>query len=420
MIRANGSQNVFLTDLSNTGSLVSNDNSDLGFAGTITNSGSITVASLGSATDIEIQAGGVILDGGGTVTFAGGPFAGINSAVTGTRLTNVDNLLQGQGRLGQNDTAFTNGANGIIEANLSGLTLTLDPVADGSVIDAGAAFLNDGTLRASNGGILILTGNGDGTFSNTNGTIEALDGSQVQLTSGASIIGGTLATSGSEMIRANGSQNVFLTGLSNAGNLVSDDNSDLGLAGTITNSGSITVTSAGSATDIEIQTGGVILDGGGTVTFAGGPFAGINSAVTGTRLTNVDNLLQGQGRLGQNTTAFTNQAGGTFITANVSGTTLTIDPVIDGGALDLGPSFLNNGILRASNGAVLLLTGSGGGTFTNNNLIEALDGSEVQLTASASIIGGNSLHHRHRRFPRQRQPGRFPDQPDQQRHASGQ
>ncbi len=386
VIRGNSSQNVFLTDLANTGTFIADNNSDLGLAGTITNSGTIIVNSTGSATDLEVQTGGLTLDGGGTVIFSGGPFAGINSITTGTRLTNVDNLIQGQGRLGQDNTAFTNGANGIIDANVDGLTLTLDPVTENSVVDEGASFLNDGTLRASDGGVLVLSGNGGGSFTN-NGTIEALDGSQVQLTNGVSVTGGTLITAGTGVIRANSSQDVFLTDLSNTGTLLADNNSDLGLAGTITNSGSITVTSSGSATDIEIQDGGVTLDGGGTVTFAGGQFAGLNSAVTGTRLTNIDNLIQGQGRIGQNNTAITNQAGG-IISANVNGASLTLDPATELNVVDDGPSFLNNGILRASNGGVLILTGNAGGSFTNNNLIEALDGSEVQLTNEASVTGG--------------------------------
>ena len=51
-------------------------------------------------------------------------------------------------------------------------------------------------MEASNGGFLLLNGNGGGGFDNTGGTISALDGSQVQLTNGAAITGGTLTTVG--------------------------------------------------------------------------------------------------------------------------------------------------------------------------------------------------------------------------------
>ena len=45
-------------------------------------------------------------------------------------------------------------------------------------------------MQASNGGILLLNGNGGGGFDNTEGTISALEGSQVQFSNGAAITGG--------------------------------------------------------------------------------------------------------------------------------------------------------------------------------------------------------------------------------------
>ena len=291
----------------------------------------------------------------------------------------MDNLISGIGTNGQNTTAFTNSAAGIIQAN--GGSLTLDPVA--TAADGGASFLNNGTLRSTGGGTLVLTGSGGGTFTNNN-RIEALTGSEVQLTSGASITGGTLATSGTGLIRANASQDVFLNDLTLAGNLVSDNNTDLGISGSIINNGSITLTSAGNQTDLEIQSGGATLSGGGTVTFAN-PTTGLNSAQFGARFTNVDNTLQGQGVIGQNVTAITNSASG-LINANIDGGRLTLDP--SASAADMGASFVNDGILRSSNGGILTLSGLGGGEFTNNNLIEALAGSTVELTTSAVITGG--------------------------------
>ncbi|MBA2434203.1 MAG: hypothetical protein H0V54_03790, partial [Chthoniobacterales bacterium] len=127
--------------------------------------------------------------------FTGNSVAGINSAVTGTRLTNVNNLIQGLGRLGQNNTAFTNQAAGIIDANISGATLTLDPVAEASVLDGGASFLNNGTLQASNGGTLALSGNGGGNFTNA-GTIKAQSG-------GILMFDGTVTSSGTVDVDAN-------------------------------------------------------------------------------------------------------------------------------------------------------------------------------------------------------------------------
>ena len=97
------------------------------------------------------------------------------------------------GSLGTNELAIVNGTGSLIDANVfngeRGLTLNVDPRTIGGLI-------NLGTMRASNGGILLLNGNGGGAFDNSAGTIEALDGSQVQLANGASITGGILSTSG--------------------------------------------------------------------------------------------------------------------------------------------------------------------------------------------------------------------------------
>ncbi len=284
----NVGQNAFFTDITNSGLLIAENNSDLGISGTINNTGAIRLTSIGNQTDLEIQAGGATLTGGGSVTLAD-ITTGINSPGSGIRFTNFDNTIQGIGTIGRNVTAITNAAGGLIDANGAG-SLTLDPVATAS--DGGTSFLNDGILRARSGGTMILTGSAGGAFTNNN-RIEALDGSEIQLTSGASVTGGTLATSDSGLFRANANQDVFLDNLTLNGNLIADNNTDLGIAGGITNTGSITLTSIGNQSDLEIQAGGATLDGGGTVTFADST-TGLNSAL-GARFTNVDNTLQGQG-----------------------------------------------------------------------------------------------------------------------------
>ena len=373
-IRAANSNNVFLTDITNAGTLIGDNNSDLGLTGIINNTGAIQIAASTANTDIEIQAGGATLSGGGTVTLSG-TNAGINS-LTDARLTNADNTISGQGAVGENILAITNQA--IISANLEGVALTLDPVE--SPADMGASFLNEGTLRAENGGTLIFTGLGGGSFENSDGTIEALADSQVSLTSNVSINGGTLTGPGE--IRATISSNVFLTDITNAGTLIGDNNSDLGLTGTINNTGAIQIAAGTANTDIRIQAGGATLSGAGTITLSG-----INAGINGifaTRLTNADNTISGQGAIGENTLALTNQA---IITANLEGQSLTLDALPS--ADDEGASFLNVGTLRAENGGTLIFTGLGDGIFTNTGgTIEAQVDSEVLLTSGASITGG--------------------------------
>ena len=374
VIRVNTSQNVFFTDITNNGAMIGSNNSDFGIAGMINNAGTIDIVSTGSATDLEIQTGGVTLTGGGTITLSGGSFAGIDGAI-GERLTNVNNIIQGQGRIGQNSIAVTNQAGGLIHANVNGATLTLDPVADANVVDSGPAFLNDGTLRASNGGILLLTGSGAGAFTN-NGLIQAFNGSEVQLTSSASVTGGTFTTVGTGVIRVNSSQNVFFTGITNNGAMIGDNNSDFGISGLITNKGTISIVSTGSATSLEVQAGGATLTGTGLVTLSGSA-AQIDGS--GTLTQTASHTIAGAGNIGANALGIVNAG---LIDANSGGNILTLDP---SNALGL----TNTGTLQASGGGFLLFTGGGGGAFTNTGaLIQALDGSEVRFASGASITGG--------------------------------
>ena len=116
---------------------------------------------------------------------------------------------------------------GLIDANVDGETL---------IIDAGFSFFtNNGTLRASNGGILELRDAGGFDFDNVGGTIEALNDSEVLLTANARIEGGVLETDGSGQFRVAANQNVFLEDLTLNGPLVAEDGSDTQISDTINN-----------------------------------------------------------------------------------------------------------------------------------------------------------------------------------------
>ena len=108
--------------------------------------------------------------------------------------------------------------------------------------------MNHGLIEASNGGILLLTGNGGGGFTNTGATITALNGSTVHLINGASITGGSLSSAGTGMIV--NLNTATLNSLTLAGNFTSHNNSTTTLVGTITNTGTISPLSTGNLTDL--------------------------------------------------------------------------------------------------------------------------------------------------------------------------
>ncbi len=369
--------------LSNAGTITSQNNTDLVFVNTVVNSGSINISAGVSATDIELRGAlnSIIdLDGGGTITLSGANARITDVDVNHRTLRVLDQLIQGNGQLGVNDISVEITAGNMVDANVDGGTLELDPSG------SGPGFTNAGTLQASGGGLLALTGFGGGGFHNAGGLIQALNGSEVRLRNGASVTGGTLATSGTGIIRVEAGQNIVLTDVTLNGTLISENNTDTGASGTITNHGLIEIQSGGSNTDLELRGAAnstTTLAGSGVLQLTG-LNAGINDmdANQRTLVNDTGHTIRGQGSIGQNGIVIVNNH---LIQANVSGQALTLDPMDAVGDAD----FDNNGTLEAVGGGVLVFTGLGGGSFDNaGGTIRALAGSEVQLTNSASVAGG--------------------------------
>ena len=73
-------------------------------------------------------------------------------------------------------------------------------------------FVNNNTVQAVSGGIVQLTGSSGGIFENQDNLIQAIGaGSEIRLTSNASIIGGTLHTKGGALIRGIQNQSFSFT-----------------------------------------------------------------------------------------------------------------------------------------------------------------------------------------------------------------
>ena len=352
--------------LTNAGTITANNFSDLVFVNTVDNSGLITIAdtTAASTTDIELRSD-VDLIGGGTIVLSGAD-AGIND-VSGTQtLSIVDQLIRGEGNLGQGTITVINQAGNVIDADVNGGTLTMDGVAS----SGNPAITNAGTLQASNGGTLALPGFGADVLDNTGGTIQALAGSIVLFNSGGSVENGVIQSVGTGEVRiADNEEASFFDVTFNGDNIVAGNNTDFGVGGTITNTGTITIadTLAAGQSDLEVQVGGATLTGGGTIVLSGTQ-AGVND-ITGTQtLTIADQTIRGEGNLGQGAIVIDNQAGG-LIHADVNASTLAINGF---------GNITNAGELRATNGATLS-TAKG---FTN-------DGTITAGTASLVDIGGD-------------------------------
>jgi len=349
------------------------------------NAGSVDLNSLGNSTDIRLETS-VALSGGGTIRMNGNPQARILATNDAFTLSNEDNLIQGQGQLGVNQTGIVN--NSVILANDAGATLTVDP-------NAALGMVNNGMLRAADQATLRLN---SGSYDNTNGEIRALDSAAVVLGSGADVTGGTIIADPGGFLEFNGGAVInavpvvsagaegMITsagggaedGLDNFGQIEALNNTSFQLGGVVSNANLIIMSSLGNNTDFEFIDDIVTLSGGGEIQMNITPQNRLRGADNSKRLVNVDNWIHGTGQVGLNQLQLTNQG---VIEADNPSSTLTIDPAAN--------ATINTGVFRSSNGAILNINAdtydqTGEGT---QGLIEALDGSTV-IFNNADIIGG--------------------------------
>ncbi len=397
----------------------------------------ISFNSTGDFTGITVASGATVtLSGGGTITMgdSANPQNYIEGGCcSGATLDNVNNTIQGSGTVGNYALSMTNG--GTIDANnadhgltvnmggsagmtntgtleaTNGATLTLtgstynnmggiiDATGSGSVVfmqvGGTSGVTNTGTLEAVNGGRLTLNGN---TYNNMGGIIQATGGSVVQLTGQVDIQGGSLSASGTgSVIEVLANNSATLDGstqgtLTISGPVNVMNGSTANVEGTLNNTGSITVNGDGNYTYLRLA-GNTTLTGAGTVTLAdsGNP---LNFISGGFALTN-QQTIQGSGEI--NTTSLINQG---TINANNADNNLEIAP---------GAASTNTGTLESTNGGTLLLynnslnndhgkiqaVGAGSvvqlqyGTIQNSGgAIEASGGGSVQLFNGVTVQGG--------------------------------
>jgi hypothetical protein len=367
--------------LSNAGDSVTTTGATLTVDGTITNNGSINLSATAYGSEGVLYIGGnSTLTGTGAVVLGNG---GTNfiSGTSGAILTN-DSTIEGgwstsggYAGVGQGQIALAN--NGIINANLNGGILNLDPT--GSV-----GSTNTGTLEATNGGTLQMQG---GTWTQTgSGTISAANGSTVALQNGVSITGGVLSTSGSGLFAQNNGGTVSLSNLTLNGTYdieIAGGSTDI--SGTITNKGTINLlANSYGAQGILYLTANTTLTGPGVVVLGNETTQNFISGNSGLILTNASTIEGGV----SNSDGFAGIGNGQIALAN-SGTINA--NVAGGGLLYVNPTSsvtsTNTGTLEATNGGTLVLDG-GTWTQTGAGTISAGTGSVIDLESGVSITGG--------------------------------
>ncbi|MGC1583875.1 MAG: choice-of-anchor D domain-containing protein [Candidatus Acidiferrales bacterium] len=350
--------------------------------GTLNNTGVIQV-NADNTTAALITNGNLTLTGGGTVAMAttgNGGSAYVYQNVGSTTLTNVNNTIQGTGIIGYNGLAVVNGAAGIINANLSGSALYINPTA----------LTNQGLMEATNGGVLQLVGgaifNNSGAHITSNGS-----GSMVEFLSSPTIQGGTLTTvNGGALGNLVGGNNVTLDGntqgpITIVGTYSVTNNTDAYAVGTINNTGVIQLM-AGNTTTALITNGNVTLTGGGTVTMGttgGGGNAYMYQNVGSTVLTNVNNTIQGTGIIGYNGLAVVNEG---TINANTAGATLqiTTSTLTNQGLIEsTGTGTLQLSTPVTNSGEIVPNGSPNAGSISNSNNL-----TQTSVGAVGVVIGG--------------------------------
>jgi large repetitive protein len=130
---------------SNAGSMTIGDGAILPFGGTVDNAGTIALNSAGGGAELVVLSDGVTLQGGGEVILSDDAGNAIVGSGADTTLTNLDNIIGGAGRLGDDSMTLSNA--GVIDAT------GVNPL----IIDTGGnSISNSGTIEATAAGGLVI------------------------------------------------------------------------------------------------------------------------------------------------------------------------------------------------------------------------------------------------------------------------
>ena len=352
------------------------DNNSFYLQGTIDNVGSMVIASgtNDDTTNLIANSQIVTLTGGGTIAMTDETNNRLYAASGNERLVNVNNTISGAGQLGAGQMVLINQAAGIIDANgLNALVLNT-----GAQIATNTGLIEATGTAAGNGGLVILS-----SVVNAGGTIAAKGANaHVDLSSGATVEGGTLAAAAGGVI--NDINSAGLDGsdyglLTLQGTFDVENNANLSLYGALDNTGRIAESGGANTTNIIVNSQAVTLTGSGQVLMtdsANNRLYGVNGSV---QLVNVNNTISGAGQIGVGQLNLVNQAAGVI---DATGT----NALVLGTGADL---IFNTGIIESTSAGGLVLQNSAvdnaGGT------VEAVGaGSHVDLSGG-TVQGGTVL-----------------------------
>ena len=365
--QANLNNGAFLAFQSpNNGTQTVTGNADIKLGTTGNNRISIEPVNSNNPASLTLDTNVLVHGVGGVGSFFGYASPNVSTLVNnGTVSADIN-----AGTLTVSTTAITNG--GTLRAQNGGILLLNAAVANTGLVDAQAGSsvtlsgggTNTGTIQASGANALLnLTG---GTTTQTGGGTIAINGAGAKLNqSGGGIAGGVVnITGGGVFVPTNNGANALGGGATVNGNIDMSAGGAEVVAGGLTLNGAANINGGGY-----IQFNGVeTLGGNATITLGNSTanrlYLGNNAALT----LGANTLVQGQnGQFIASTpsqTSTTTLINNGRVSANVSGGTITVQP----------GTLTNNatGTLEAVNGGHLVTIGIG--TITNNGVIQAGNG----------------------------------------------
>jgi hypothetical protein len=196
-------------------------------------------------TSLAVSGGDVTLTGRGTLSMTGA-MARVIGTEPGDRLLNVDNTIRGSGQIGYNTLSVVN--EGVVEASVPDMPLTIDPGEGGMV--------NTGTLRAANGATLGLK---DGTFANS-GLVDVQGGSRLEITGEFTQTSGTTSLNGGT-ITSTSPLNILGGSIRGTGDILADVLNEGGIVSPGFSPGTLTIYgdyTQGASGILQMELGGLV------------------------------------------------------------------------------------------------------------------------------------------------------------------
>jgi hypothetical protein len=392
--------------LTGAGSLTLTGSGTWSSTGAMTGSGTTVIASSASLTISGASNGGVTrpLSNAGTVTFSlnanqvWGFGVGASFTNSGTLLFTTDARITNNGANNAGVTVMTNTSTGVIRKTAGTGSSSIEVL-----------FANNGIVSADTGSIGLYNGDGTGGTGSTGSYTNVNFGSGTYTLATGSTLGGVITGSGATVNQTgSGSQTMSSLAIS-AGTFSENQSLSVGTltlsGGTLSGSGTVTLTGAGtwtggasmsgSGTTTVGSTGSLTLSGAsadtlartlsnsGTVTFAVnanqtwqfGPGASFTNS--GTLLFTTDARITNNG---------VNNAGVTVMTNTSTG---VIRKTAGTGSSSIEVLFANNGTLSADTGTISLYGGDGtGGVGSTGSYTNVAFGSGTYTLATGSTLTG--------------------------------